>query len=150
MKRALLIVLLGIGFSASAQAESLEIRPFIADRFEGDCGVRRDYDFHDENNSLSQPLAKYVVGKKSEGEERVFSSTTYKLKNVFYDGIPVVKIDFGFGNLAKQMNEELYLDLREPKAKAQFQQLQFKQQRKKDYTDIRVRVEKNIAIVHCY
>jgi hypothetical protein len=42
------------------------------------------------------------------------------------------------------------LDLREPKAKAQFQQLQFKQQRKKDYTDINVRVEKNIAIVHCY
>ena len=138
-----------LGFSPSVYAKSLELRPILIDRFENDCGVREEYDFHDNEDQVMQPLSAHIMKTKNE-EEQIYSSTIYTLKDVFYAGIPVIKMDFSFGNAAQQFNEFLYLDLRTPQSRAQFAKLDFKQRHQKKYTDIDVSVKKHIATVQCY
>jgi hypothetical protein len=42
--------------SGGISAKSLELRPILKDRFEKNCAIRQQYDFHDENTELIAPL----------------------------------------------------------------------------------------------
>ena len=143
ISRAFISSLFVLGFSSSLYAKPLEIRPLLMDRFEGDCGVREQYDFHDNEDRLMRPLSAQIISTQRK-DELALNSTTYKLKNVFYAGIPVMKIEFSFGKVAQQYNEFLYLDLRSPEAKAQLAKLSLK------HANEDVEIKKNVATIQCY
>jgi len=81
-------------------------------------------------------------------EEQAHVSNTFFLKNVEYRGIPVKKIDFSYGNMAKQMNQTLYFDL--STVKAHVPNLKFNFQQKKEYAGLDVEKKGALVSVHCY
>ncbi|WP_254433788.1 hypothetical protein [Acinetobacter sp. Marseille-Q1618] len=133
--------------SFSVKANTLELRPLLKDRFEENCAIRPQYDFHNQNTDLIAPLKLYTT-KSKYIDKQAYVSSIYDLKNVTYSEIPVRKIKFIFGHLAQQYNQYLYLDLSTVKAKKQFSKLKFKQNQKN--TGLSVAFSKNIAIVQCY
>ncbi|KAF1012075.1 MAG: hypothetical protein GAK29_04899 [Acinetobacter bereziniae] len=128
-------------------AKPLELRPMLKDRFEKNCAIRQQYDFHDDKTELIEPLVSYTT-KSNYVDKNVYDSATYKLKNVSYAGIPIREMEFGFGRLAQQFNEYLYFDLSSESAKKKFKTLKFKQNHEK--SQVSVEFKKNLAIVHCY
>ncbi|WP_089605595.1 hypothetical protein [Acinetobacter piscicola] len=147
MKNKILLSISCIFFSTLVNAKSLELRPLLKDRFERNCAVRQAYDFHDKNTEVIEPLASYIVDSKYI-EQQAYDLTSYQLKNTFYAGIPISKIEVGFGRPAQQYNEYLYFDLTTATAKKDFKLLKFKQNYKNGA--IGVEYKKNTAIVHCY
>lgn len=134
-------------FSSFVNAKSLELRPLLKDRFEQNCAVRQDYDFHDENSNLTEPLSSYVTDSKYI-EEQAYDLTSYQLKNTYYAGIPISKLEFGFGRPAQQYNEYLYFNLTTASAKQAFKSLKFRQDHERGA--VSVDYKKNTATVHCY
>lgn len=131
----------------ATHAKSLELRPLLKDRFEQNCAIRQQYDFHNENTELIAPLEHYTIDVKYV-DKQVYDSTIYKLKNVTYAGIPIRKIEFSFGRPAQQYNEYLYFDLSATAAKQRFKTLKFNQNHEKG--DVSVEYKNNTAIVQCY
>lgn len=131
----------------ATHAKSLELRPLLKDRFEQNCAIRQQYDFHNENTELIAPLEHYTIDVKYM-DKQVYDSATYKLKNVTYAGIPIRKIEFSFGRPAQQYNEYLYFDLSTTTAKQRFKTLKFNQNHEKG--DVSVEYKNNTVIVQCY
>ena len=103
--------------------------------------------FHNENSELIAPLEHYTIDVKYV-DKQVYDSTTYKLKNVTYAGIPIRNIEFSFGRPAQQYNQYLYFDLSATTAKQRFKTLKFNQNHEKG--DVSVEYKNNTAIVQCY
>lgn len=133
--------------SGGISAKSLELRPVLKDRFEKNCAIRQQYDFHDDNTELIAPLQDYTIDTQYV-EKSAYESTTYKLKKVTYASIPILKIEFSFGRPAQQYNEYLYFDLSSEWAKKKFKTLKFKQNHQK--ADVSVDYKNHTAIVQCY
>ncbi|MGR0305075.1 hypothetical protein [Acinetobacter beijerinckii] len=91
----------------------------------------------------------YVI-KNRFVEERAYVSNTFFLKSVEYRGVPVKKIDFSYGNMAKQMNQTLYFDLSTLKAQKNFSKLKFNVQQNKEYAGLDVEKQGALVSVHCY
>ena len=64
-------------------------------------------------------------------------------------GVPVTKIEFSYGNLAKQMNQALYFDLSTAKAKQSFSKIQFKRKQTKADVSLDITKEGNMTSVYC-
>lgn len=60
------------------------------------------------------------------------------------------KIDFSYGNMAKQMNQTLYFDLSTLKAQKNFSKLKFNVQQNKEYAGLDVEKKGALVSVHCY
>ncbi|KAF1027836.1 MAG: hypothetical protein GAK29_00477 [Acinetobacter bereziniae] len=60
-------------------AKPLELRPMLKDRFEKNCAIRQQYDFHDDKTELIEPLVSYTT-KSNYVDKNVYDSATYKLK----------------------------------------------------------------------
>ncbi|MBJ9949610.1 hypothetical protein RFY44_14825 [Acinetobacter bereziniae] len=128
-------------------AKPLELRPLLQDRFEKNCAIRQQYDFHNDDNELTEPLKRHTT-KSSYVDKNVYDSSVYQVQNVSYAGIPIRKMEFSFGRLAQQFNEYLYFDLSSESAKKKFKTLKFKQNHQK--SQVSVEYKKNLAIVQCY
>jgi len=128
-------------------AKPLELRPLLQDRFEKNCAIRQQYDFHNDDNELTEPLKRHTT-KSRYVDKNVYDSSVYQVKNVNYAGIPIRKMEFSFGRLAQQFNEYLYFDLSSESAKKKFKTLKFKQNHQK--SQVSVEYKKNLAIVQCY
>ena len=128
-------------------AKPLELRPLLQDRFEKNCAIRQQYDFHNDDNELTEPLKRHTT-KSSYVDKNVYDSSVYQVKNVNYAGIPIRKMEFSFGRLAQQFNEYLYFDLSTTTAKQRFKTLKFNQNHEKG--DVSVEYKNNTAIVQCY
>lgn len=146
MKKKILLSMMLL-LTGATHAKSLELRPLLKDRFEQNCAIRQQYDFHNENSELIAPLEHYTIDVKYV-DKQVYDSTTYKLKNVTYAGIPIRKIEFSFGRPAQQYNQYLYFDLSATTVKQRFKTLKFNQNHEKG--DVSVEYKNNTAIVQCY
>ena len=126
-----IFTILAISFAVHVQAnpQTFDLTPVLQDRYEKDCAVRSDYDLY-KFPDISKKLQAYVVKNELE-EEPAFVSNVFILKNVEYRGVPVTKIEFSYGNLAKQMNQALYFDLSTTKANQNFSKIQFKRKQTK-------------------
>ena len=146
------IYMCGSGFSTallatSVYAQSLELRPILKDRFEYDCAIREIYDFHNDASDLQAPLKSYVIDEKHI-ERMEFKSHQYTLKNVVYADIPIRKIEFTYGNIARQYNEYLYFDLTTDTAKKKFKAITFPQNLQNNA--FKINEENKQAVVSCY
>ena len=146
MKNSSLLIIAYLLISTSLNAKPLELRPLLKDRFEQNCAIRQEYDFHDENTDLVEPLSSYIVDSKYT-EEQVYDLTSYQLKNTFYAGIPITQFEIGFGRPAQQYNEYLYFNLATTFAKKAFNTLNFNS---KVNGNVSVEYKGKIAQVHCY
>ncbi|WP_336938130.1 hypothetical protein [Acinetobacter modestus] len=144
-----IFTLLSISFAMNVQAnpQTFDLTPVLQDRYEKDCAVRSDYDLY-KFPDISKKLQAYVVKNELE-EEPAFVSNVFILKNVEYRGVPVTKIEFSYGNLAKQMNQALYFDLSTAKAKQSFSKIQFKRKQTKADASLDITKEGNMTSVYC-
>ncbi|MCM1958113.1 hypothetical protein NCZ17_01845 [Acinetobacter modestus] len=144
-----IFTLLSISFAMLVQAnpQTFDLTPVLQDRYEKDCAVRSDYDLY-KFPDISKKLQAYVVKNELE-EEPAFVSNVFILKNVEYRGVPVTKIEFSYGNLAKQMNQALYFDLSTAKAKQSFSKIQFKRKQTKADVSLDITKEGNMTSVYC-
>lgn len=144
-----IFTLLSISFAMHVQAnpQTFDLTPVLQDRYEKDCAVRSDYDLY-KFPDISKKLQAYVVKNELE-EEPAFVSNVFILKNVEYRGVPVTKIEFSYGNLAKQMNQALYFDLSTAKAKQSFSKIQFKRKQTKADVSLDITKEGNMTSVYC-
>lgn len=144
-----IFTLLSISFATHVQAnpQTFDLTPVLQDRYEKDCAVRSDYDLY-KFPDISKKLQAYVVKNELE-EEPAFVSNVFILKNVEYRGVPVTKIEFSYGNLAKQVNQALYFDLSTAKAKQSFSKIQFKRKQTKADASLDITKEGNMTSVYC-
>ena len=141
------ILVASISMHIQANPQTFDLTPVLQDRYEKDCAVRSDYDLY-KFPDISKKLQAYVVKNELE-EEPAFVSNVFILKNVEYRGVPVTKIEFSYGNLAKQMNQALYFDLSTAKAKQSFSKIQFKRKQTKADASLDITKEGNMASVYC-
>lgn len=141
------ILVASISMHIQANPQTFDLTPVLQDRYEKDCAVRSDYDLY-KFPDISKKLQAYVVKNELE-EEPAFVSNVFILKNVEYRGVPVTKIEFSYGNLAKQMNQALYFDLSTAKAKQSFSKIQFKRKQTKADASLDITKEGNMTSVYC-
>ena len=141
------ILVASISMHIQANPQTFDLTPVLQDRYEKDCAVRSDYDLY-KFPDISKKLQAYVVKNELE-EEPAFVSNVFILKNVEYRGVPVTKIEFSYGNLAKQMNQALYFDLSTAKAKQSFSKIQFKRKQTKADVSLEITKEGNMTSVYC-
>jgi hypothetical protein len=141
------ILVASISLHIQANPQTFDLTPVLQDRYEKDCAVRSDYDLY-KFPDISKKLQAYVVKNELE-EEPAFVSNVFILKNVEYRGVPVTKIEFSYGNLAKQMNQALYFDLSTAKAKQSFSKIQFKRKQTKADVSLDITKEGNMTSVYC-
>ncbi|WP_288400831.1 hypothetical protein [uncultured Acinetobacter sp.] len=141
------ILVASISLHIQANPQTFDLTPVLQDRYEKDCAVRSDYDLY-KFPDISKKLQAYVVKNELE-EEPAFVSNVFILKNVEYRGVPVTKIEFSYGNLAKQMNQALYFDLSTAKAKQSFSKIQFKRKQTKADASLDITQEGNMTSVYC-
>ncbi|MCH7331651.1 hypothetical protein [Acinetobacter modestus] len=141
------ILVASISMHIQANPQTFDLTPVLQDRYEKDCAVRSDYDLY-KFPDISKKLQAYVVKNELE-EEPAFVSNVFILKNVEYRGVPVTKIEFSYGNLAKQMNQALYFDLSTAKAKQSFSKIQFKRKQTKADVSLDITKEGNMTSVYC-
>ncbi|MEN4982139.1 hypothetical protein [Acinetobacter modestus] len=141
------ILVASISMHIQANPQAFDLMPVLQDRYEKDCAVRSDYDLY-KFPDISKKLQAYVVKNELE-EEPAFVSNVFILKNVEYRGVPVTKIEFSYGNLAKQMNQALYFDLSTAKAKQSFSKIQFKRKQTKADVSLDITKEGNMTSVYC-
>ncbi len=141
------ILVASISMHIQANPQTFDLTPVLEDRYEKDCAVRSDYDLY-KFPDISKKLQAYVVKNELE-EEPAFVSNVFILKNVEYRGVPVTKIEFSYGNLAKQMNQALYFDLSTAKAKQSFSKIQFKRKQTKADVSLDITKEGNMTSVYC-
>lgn len=141
------ILVASISMHIQANPQAFDLTPVLQDRYEKDCAVRSDYDLY-KFPDISKKLQAYVVKNELE-EEPAFVSNVFILKNVEYRGVPVTKIEFSYGNLAKQMNQALYFDLSTAKAKQSFSKIQFKRKQTKADASLDITKEGNMTSVYC-
>ncbi|ENU26168.1 hypothetical protein [Acinetobacter modestus] len=141
------ILVASISMHIQANPQTFDLTPVLQDRYEKDCAVRSDYDLY-KFPDISKKLQTYVVKNELE-EEPAFVSNVFILKNVEYRGVPVTKIEFSYGNLAKQMNQALYFDLSTAKAKQSFSKIQFKRKQTKADASLDITKEGNMTSVYC-
>lgn len=141
------ILVASISMHIQANPQTFDLTPVLQDRYEKDCAVRSDYDLY-KFPDISKKLQAYVVKNELE-EEPAFISNVFILKNVEYRGVPVTKIEFSYGNLAKQMNQALYFDLSTAKAKQSFSKIQFKRKQTKADASLDITKEGNMTSVYC-
>lgn len=141
------ILVASISMHIQANPQTFDLTPVLQDRYEKDCAVRSDYDLY-KFPDISKKLQAYVVKNELE-EEPAFVSNVFILKNVEYRGVPVTKIEFSYGNLAKQMNQALYFDLSTAKAKQSFSKIQFKRKQTKADASLDITNEGNMTSVYC-
>lgn len=146
MKNSILFIITYLFITTFLYAKPLELRPLLKDRFEQNCAIRQEYDFHDENTDLLEPLSSYIVDSKYI-EEQAYDLTGYQLKNTYYAGIPITRFEIGFGHPAQQYNEYLYFNLATASAKKAFNSLNFNS---KMNGNLSVEYKGNVAQVHCY
>lgn len=144
-----IFTILAISFAMHVQAnpQTFDLTPVLQDRYEKDCAVRHDYDLY-KFPDISKKLQAYVVSHELEEEPAVVSNI-FTLKNVEYRGIPVSKIEFSYGNMAKQMNQALYFDLSTAKAKQNFSKIQFKRKQTKADASLDIAKEGSTTSVYC-
>ncbi|OJU81949.1 MAG: hypothetical protein BGN93_09345 [Acinetobacter sp. 39-4] len=141
------ILVASISMHIQANPQTFDLTPVLQDRYEKDCAVRSDYDLY-KFPDISKKLQAYVVKNELE-EEPAFVSNVFILKNVEYRGVPVTKMEFSYGNLAKQMNQALYFDLSTAKAKQSFSKIQFKRKQTKADVSLDITKEGNMTSVYC-
>ncbi|KKW76919.1 hypothetical protein AAV96_13440 [Acinetobacter sp. AG1] len=141
------ILVASISMHIQANPQAFDLTPVLQDRYEKDCAVRSDYDLY-KFPDISKKLQAYVVKNELE-EEPAFVSNVFILKNVEYRGVPVTKIEFSYGNLAKQVNQALYFDLSTAKAKQSFSKIQFKRKQTKADASLDITKEGNMTSVYC-
>ena len=141
------ILVASISMHIQANPQTFDLTPVLQDRYEKDCAVRSDYDLY-KFPDISKKLQAYVVKNELEAEP-AFVSNVFILKNVEYRGVPVTKIEFSYGNLAKQMNQALYFDLSTAKAKQSFSKIQFKRKQTKADASLDITKEGNMTSVYC-
>ena len=141
-----IFTILAISFAMHVQAnpQTFDLTPVLQDRYEKDCAVRPDYDLY-KFPDISKKLQAYVVSH----EEPAVVSNVFTLKNVEYRGVPVSKIEFSYGNMAKQMNQALYFDLSTTKAKQNFSKIQFKRKQTKADASLDIEKEGSTTSVYC-
>lgn len=113
LKKNGIVILMSCGsalLNVQVNAQSLDLTSMMKDRYEGDCSVRKNYDLYDDETGLDKKLIPFT-GRQNSHEQSAYSSTEFYLKNVSYRGVPVIKIEYSYGNLAKQMNQTLYLNV---------------------------------------
>jgi len=130
------------------KAAVYDLKLVMQDRYEKDCAIRDDYDLYEFPN-IAKVITPYVIKNKFV-EERAYVSNTFFLKNVEYRGVPVKKVEFSYGNIAKQMNQTLYFDLSTLKAQKNFAKLKFNFQQNKEYAGLDVEKKGALVSVHCY
>lgn len=132
---------LSVHASAQKPIQTYDYQVDVAQRYEKACDVSLEYD--------RLPPQNYR-GKVKTIEDRAYALDVYPLKNVTYQGIPLLKIEQGYGNLAKQFNQTLFFDLGLPANKQKFQTFSWVKNSQKTNPNLSIEIEKNIARVQCY
>ena len=153
MRTIILVAVLGLSGSAFANQKVLDLAPYMADRFEKYCGIRNNYDLAEGTEKtvkdVNKVLRPYVAKVVEEDADKVAYVTTFIFKNVQYKGIPVKKIEYGYGYLAKQYNQRLILDLSTATAKQKFKQIKFHTEKPNEFVDLYVTKKGQLVEVHC-
>ena len=149
MKKIILLGLVLCSCHTIAKVQPLDITPYVQDRFEKDCAFKQAYDLLGKDGVFIKKILPHV-GEGEFSEEQAYSAETYPLKNVTYRGVPVKKIDYSYGRMAKQYNETLYFDLSTSLAKQNFAKIKFRTKQAKEYTGLDIRREGKYTLVQCY
>ena len=131
-----------------AKAVVYDLKQVMQDRYEKDCTIRDGYDLY-EFPDIDKVLKTHVIKNKFV-EEEAYVSNIFFLKNVGSKGVPIQKIEFSYGNIAKQMNQTLYFDLSTSKARESFAKIKFNFNQPKKYAGLNVEKKGKLALVQCY
>ncbi len=124
-KKSIRMILMSLGFvliNSQLNAQSLDLTSIMKDRYESDCSIREGYDSESGLDKKLQPF----TGKAKYVEQQAYSNTQFPLKNVTYRGVPVIKIEYSYGNIAKQINQTLYFNISTAQARKNFSKIKFK------------------------
>lgn len=152
MKKVMLATLFGLTglttFTYATPNKTLDLTPYLQDRFENNCAVRPDYDLHNQEHEISQILKNQVTKEESD-EHQVYAYTMYSLKNTLYQGLAVKKIEFSWGG-SRTLSEYLYFDLSTPAAKQQFNKIKWNKNQKVEGAGLVIGKEDKFTTVQCY
>ncbi|WP_228721826.1 hypothetical protein [Acinetobacter sp. Marseille-Q1623] len=149
-----MIMLGGVGFTTFSHAAAnttLDLTPYLQDRFENNCAVRSDYDLHKatiKDQEIVQILKKQVTKEEFE-EHQTYTKTIYTLKNTVYQGLTVKKIEFSWGK-SRTLSEFLYFDLSTPAAKQQFNKIKWNKNQQAEGAGLVIAKDGKLTTVQCY
>ena len=155
MKNTILSIFIGcMGISTilnAAPNTTLDLTPYLKDRFENNCAVRPDYDLH-RTTTEDQEIVKILknqVTKEDFEEHQAYATSTYSLKNTIYQGLAVKKIKFSWGR-SGTLSEFLYFDLSTSAAKQQFNKIKWNKNQKAEGAGLVIAKDGKFTTVQCY
>ncbi len=146
------MILMSLGLvliNSQLNARSLDLTPMMKDRYENDCSIREGYDLYNSESGLDKKLQPFT-GKAKYVEHQVYSSTQFPLKNVTYRGVPIIKIEYSYGNIAKQINQTLYFNVSTAQARKNFSKIKFKIKQDAAMAGLSIDKEGKLMRVQCY
>lgn len=152
LKKSGIMILMSCGsalLNLQVNAQSLDLTSMMKDRYEGDCSIRKNYDLYDDETGLDKKLIPFT-GRQNSHEQSAYSSTQFYLKNVSYRGVPVIKIEYSYGNLAKQMNQTLYLNVSTSQAKNNFNKTILSTKKSTEREGLSIEKQGKLIRVQCY
>lgn len=135
----------------AAPNKTLDLTPYLKDRFENNCAVRPNYDLHkmtEEGEKIVKILKNHVTKEDFE-EHQAYATTIYTLKNTIYQGLAVKKIEFSWGR-SHTLSEYLYFDLSTSSAKQQFNKIKWNKNQKEEGAGLVIAKDGKYTTVQCY